>query len=288
MTKITWLIFLFIIFLAIFLRFYKIAQIPAGFFFDEVTVGVNSYFLSNSLRDEFGNFLPDFIRVGEDYRHISIFYITAFFAKIFGLSVFAVRAATATFGVGIVVATYFLVNLLIKNQKIAILSAGLTAISPWLINLSRSANEVILALFFLMVADVLFIKGTERGEKKYFALSYLFIVLTWFSYSGAILISFLHYLFLLLFCLLGKQAKLAKILAALAFVSFMIFPNIFYWVFQPQKITGRFDQVSVFSEKGTQLRLNEQLREDGSENPPPHFGFKDLSQQTNQLLIRNY
>ena len=290
-TQQTFLIFLSIVFLAFFLRFYRIAQIPAGFFFDEVTVGVNSYFLSNNLRDEFGNFLPDFIRVGEDYRHAAIFYVTALFVKILGLNVFAVRTATATFGVLIVIGTYFLVKQLTSNRKIATLSAILTAISPWLINLSRSANEVIVALLFLITADFLFIKGIEKCEKKYFVLSYLFIVLTWFSYSGAILISFLHYSFLLLFCLLGKHPKPAKILAVLAVVSFLIFPNIFYWILKPQKITGRFDQVSVLSEKGTQLTLNEQLREDGYKNSPPILVsrfFHNKLVNYSSIIVNNY
>src|SRR3989344_6737297 len=111
-------ILLVILFIAFVLRFYKLSNIPAGFFFDEATVGVNSYFLSQNLHDEFGNFLPDFVKIGDDYRHIAIFYVTAPFIKILGLNEFAVRSATAIFGVGIVIATFFIANVLTSSKQI--------------------------------------------------------------------------------------------------------------------------------------------------------------------------
>lgn len=292
MNKRIFLVVLFIVLVATFLRFYKISQVPAGFFFDEETVGVNSYFLSNNLHDEFGNLLPDFIRIGEDFRHASIFYVTALFVKILGQNVFAVRAATATFGVLIVVATYFLVKQLIKNQKIAVLSAGLAAISPWLINLSRSSNEVVLALFFLMVADILFLKGLEKGQKRYFLLSYLFIILTWFSYSGGIGISFIHYFLIFTFALITKTTRKVKVLTMITFLCLLIFPNIFYVLTQPQKVFGRFNQVTIFTDRGTQLILDEQLREDGSNNPPPPVLISRLFHNKivnySSVIVNNY
>lgn len=86
--KIFFILLLTVVF-AVFLRFYGLTRAPAGFFFDEETVGVNSHFLSSNLHDEFGNFLPDFVKVGDDYRHISIFYVTALFVKVLGQNVFS-------------------------------------------------------------------------------------------------------------------------------------------------------------------------------------------------------
>lgn len=271
MGKNTLLIFLSIILLSIFLRFYKLTQIPSGFFFDEVTAAVNGSFLAQNLHDEFGNFLPDFISIGADYRHATIFYATAVFIKIFGLGEFAVRSATATFGVLIVVLTYCLAFILTKDKKISLVATALTAISPWLLNLSRSSNEVTLALFFLMAADTLMLLAISKDRKIYFVFAYLLLLLTWYSYSGAILLSILHLAFLLIYGLVTKSTKGAKISLAVVFISFLLFPNFFYYIFQPKKITGRFDQISVFSEKGTQLVLEEQIREDGSKNPPPYL-----------------
>lgn len=267
MTRITWLLLFLIVALAAVLRFYKIQEIPAGFFFDEATVGVNSYFLAKSGHDELGNFLPDFIKIGDDFRHVAIFYATVPFIKLFALNEFAVRSATAFFSVLIVAVTYFLTRTLLGQAKIALLSSALIAISPWLINLSRSSNEIILSLLFLMIADIFLLLGLKNCQKNYFALSYVFMVLTWFSYSGAILISLLHYVFLVTVSLITERPKKIKIMAATALVCLVLFPNMFYWLTQPSKITGRFNQVSIFSEKGTQLILEEQIREDGAQGP---------------------
>lgn len=262
-----WLILFLIIIAAAFLRFYKLTEIPSGFFFDEVTAGVNGNFLSQNLHDEFGHFLPDFIAIGDDFRHVTIFYASALFIKIFGLSEFSVRAATATFGVLIVALTYFLAHILTKDKKIALVTTAFVAISPWLLNLSRSSNEVILALFFLMAADISLLLAISKAKRIYFVLAYLFMVLTWYSYSGAILTTLLHLTFFLVYGLFSKKSQAAKIGIIVVFTSFLLFPNLFYYIFQPKKITGRFDQVSIFSQKGTQLVLDEQIREDGTGKP---------------------
>jgi len=258
-------ILLVILFIAFILRFYKLSNIPAGFFFDEATVGVNSYFLSQNLHDEFGNFLPDFIKIGDDFRHVAIFYITTPFIKILGLSEFAVRSATAIFGVGIVVATFLITNIITNSKQVSLLAAFLVSVSPWLVNLSRSSNEVIVALFFLLVADIFALLAFKKETKMLFLPAYIFYLFSWFSYSAAILLNFLHLSFIvLIFLFFFKKSLSIKTAGLICLISFVIFPNLFYWLTSPQKIQGRFNQVSVFAEKGTQLLLEEAIREDGT------------------------
>lgn len=250
-----------------FLRLFQLSKFPSGFYFDEVAVGVNSNYLATDLTDEFGNKLPDFIQIADDYRHGVIFYASVPFIKIIGLNILSVRLPTALFGILSVLATFYLVNLLTGNKKISLLSSLLLAVSPWAINLSRSSNEVLPALFFLIMASISFLL-TQNGKKIYFLFMYLFLLLSWFSYSGAILMTGLYCAFYVGYSLSSKVQKKLKLLTIITVISFIIFPNFFYYLTQPKKITGRFDAVSVFAFKEPKLITEEQLRYDGTQKLP--------------------
>ncbi len=58
MSKKNVLIFLIIIFVAFFLRFYKIADIPPGVNRDEASIGYTAYSLLNTGKDEYGRVFP--------------------------------------------------------------------------------------------------------------------------------------------------------------------------------------------------------------------------------------
>lgn len=171
------ILFLLTITLGGFIRFYKISQIPAGYYFNEIAVGVNSYFLANSLKDEFGNTIPDFIKIADDYRHGAIFYATAPFIRLLGLNIFSVRLSTAFFGLLIVISTFFLSLIITNQKKIALLSSMFVAISPWFTNMSRSSNEVILALFFLILSATSFLLA-QQGKKiePYSTIAHYFLM----------------------------------------------------------------------------------------------------------------
>jgi 4-amino-4-deoxy-L-arabinose transferase-like glycosyltransferase len=272
------------------LRFYKLSQIPSGFYFDEVAPGLNSYTIANKFTDEFGNFAPDFFRIGQDYRHPAYIYITASFVKILGLNIFSVRAPTALFGVFTVLTIYFLANNLFEKKSIALLATMLVAISPWFINLTRSANDVVFALFFLTAADALFIFSLNSKKRIYLVGVYLLALLCWFSYAGAILLSTLHIGVFVIFAFLAKSPKYLKLSTVVLLVAFILFPNLFYFVAGKDKLTGRFNQVSIFSSPETKLVLQEQLREDGVMNQPILITRSFHNKITNYSLdlINNY
>jgi len=245
------------------LRFYKLSQIPSGFYFDEVTGGLNSFTIANHFTDEFGNFAPDFFKIGADYRHPVIVYGPAILVKILGLNIFSVRAPTAFLGLLTVFACYLLALGLFKKKSVALLSALLVAISPWLINLSRSSNDVVFALFFLTAADALFIYSLNSKKRVFLFAVYILVLLCWFSYAGAIMLSTLHLIAFVVFAYLAKSPKNIKLSTVVLLAAFIIFPNLFYVITGKDKLTGRFNQVSIFSSQETKLVLGEQLREDG-------------------------
>lgn len=233
--SLTWL--LLIVFLAAFLRFYKIDSVPPSLTWDEAAVGYNAWTIANYGRDEYGKFFPFYFRsFGEDKQPIHI-YITAAFVKIFGLSEFSTRLPAAIFGTLNVIIIFFLARILFKSNLVGILSAFFLSISPQNIYFSRFNHEANFALFFFMSATILFYLSFKNS--KLLILSILAFILSMISYHAAEIV--VPPIVLLLFILYFKrlmQARTNLIIAAFLVISFIIFA-----ILQPRLLgISRFNQ----------------------------------------------
>jgi hypothetical protein len=176
-----------IVFVAFFLRIYKIDANPPALSWDEVSIGYNAYSILKTTKDEHGRFLPldTFIAYG-DYKPPVPIYITLPFVAFFGLNEFAVRIPSALFGTLTVLLTYFLVKQLFSQKctnltthnsparnathsvaggqltTLPIFSSALLALSPWHINLSRAGFEANIALFFVVLGVFVILKAIQR------------------------------------------------------------------------------------------------------------------------------
>lgn len=173
MSKVQVLTFAFLIFLAAFLRFYKLDQVPAGFDWDEAALGYNAYSILKTGADEYGVKFPLTLRSFEDYKPPLYTYLTIPSVAIFGLNEFAVRFPSALLGTLTVVIVYFLLKesfpgsqLKIKNWKFDIptIAMLLLVISPWHLQFSRMAFEANVGLFFVVLGVWLFLKGLVKGQ----------------------------------------------------------------------------------------------------------------------------
>jgi len=111
------IIFVFIITLAVILRFTQLGGNPPGLYWDEASLGYNAYSILKTGKDEHGEFLPiaRFTAFG-DYKPPGYIYAAVPFMAIFGLSDFSVRAPSALAGVLMVLVTFFLVKELLENE----------------------------------------------------------------------------------------------------------------------------------------------------------------------------
>lgn len=75
----------------IFLRVYRLSEIPAGFHIDEVRVGWNAYSILKTGRDDWGKSWQLHYNNFGDFRPIGIFYLTIPPVAFIGLSEFATR-----------------------------------------------------------------------------------------------------------------------------------------------------------------------------------------------------
>ncbi|MGH7245900.1 MAG: ArnT family glycosyltransferase, partial [Candidatus Levyibacteriota bacterium] len=238
--------------LAFFLRFYLLGDTPRGFYKDEAFLGYNAYSLLQTAKDMNGNFLPlhlqSFLYSPAGYSYFSIPFIA-----LFGLSAFSVRFASALFGSLTVVIVFFLTAELFAKVKqkntISLLAAFFLTISPWHINLSRTATENVLVVFFISIGVLLYLYWIKKQRLYLLFLSFLSFGIPMFVYQAPR--SFLPLFIPMLVFLFWKQLKDKKqyILVGALFFLMILAPML--WIFSSKQLLVRINTVSVFSTPGT-------------------------------------
>ncbi len=150
--------------IAAFLRFVSLELKPMHH--DE---GVNGYFLVTLLREGVYEYDPS------NYHGPDLYFISLFFAKVFGLTTWSVRASVAIFGLLTVILALFLRRYLGKIGSIA--AALFLALSPGMVYISRYFIHEILFVFFslsFVVAVVFFI---EKRKADFVAAAWMTLVL---------------------------------------------------------------------------------------------------------------
>ncbi len=192
------IIFLTILSIAIFFRFYELGNIPSHPSLDEVSIGYNAYSILLTGKDEYLSSFPVLLRAYDDYRPALYVYLVIPFVKFLGLSALAVRLPSVILSIISVISVYFLVDCFISKLSLRFISAlpflvmFLLAISPWHIYISRLGHEVNAFLSFFILGLTFFFKfilGSKRGSIIFLPLSAAFMALSFDSYqSGKIFI----------------------------------------------------------------------------------------------------
>jgi len=259
-------LFILIILIASFLRFFQLGINPPSLTWDEAAWGYNAYSLGIDGRDEFGRFLPlDYLESFGDFKPPVYAYLDVLPVKIFGLSEFAVRFPSALFGVLTVIATYFLVKRIFwkskLNESYALMSALILAISPWHIMLSRAAFEANIATFFIVLGVWLFLLSMQ-SKRWILLLSVLSFALSIYTFNTAriavpILILALAFGFRKELLSRKKETFLAIILGII-----FILPTVKFLV-SPQA-SLRFKEVNIFSDINVVKTANQEIQNDNN------------------------
>ncbi len=258
------IILILILLFGIFLRTYNLGTVPVGFHRDEAYLGYSAYSILKTGKDITGNILPlnleSFLNSPAGYSYASIPFIS-----LFGLNEFSVRLSSAFFGSLTILLVYFLVKELFKNYKykdqLALLSAFSLSVSPWHINLSRVATENVLVVFFITLGTLLYLYWIEKHKIYLLLASFASfgITLTIYQAPRAFLPLFLP----LLFILYNKKPYIKKmLLPVLMYIAIIIVPLVL--VLSSHNLSQRIRMLSIFQNPGTQIILDEQIREDGS------------------------
>jgi len=242
-----------VILLAMFLRFWKIGQVPPSLNWDEVAIGYNAYSILKTGRDEWGVKFPllGFESFGE-YKLPVFIYATIPGVWLFGLNELGVRFMPVLFGVFGVLVAYFLGKELFKNEKIALLSAFIVAIDIWHLQITRAAFEAGLAQLFISLSILFLLKSVRRWH--YLPISFLFACLSVYTYNSSRL--FIPLFFLVLFLIRRDLflRNLKGLFIGIFIILFFAIPLLLR--FNEPVIRGRYRLISIQDDPGFILRIN--------------------------------
>ena len=178
------IIFLIILLLAAFFRFWHLDSLPSALNWDEISHGYNAYSLLKTGQDQWGQSWPIFnFRAYGDYPTAANLYFSLPFISLFGLNALSIRLPSAIFSLLFVIFNYLLAKLIFKNEKLALLNMFLAAISPWAIFPSRGVFQSNLSQFFFIGGLYFFYKSLSKHNHAY--LSAIFFGISLYSYHNS-------------------------------------------------------------------------------------------------------
>ncbi|MFO0703902.1 MAG: glycosyltransferase family 39 protein [Patescibacteria group bacterium] len=161
------ILFVLILLLGFFLRFWNLDSIPSGFHIDEVANAYLGRYVIENGKDIYDNVWPIFaIDKKGDFPPVLPMYVAGFSTKIFGNNMWATRAPFALFGVLIVVVTYFCaIKIFDRKKYLALSSMFVAAIMPWQVGFSRIGAEGVMAGLFFLIGLYFILKFLDKSRR---------------------------------------------------------------------------------------------------------------------------
>ena len=258
--------FLFVILLfAVVTRFYNLSAVTSGFHIDEAIIADNAYSIMQTGKDTDNNFLPLQTEQFGDFNPTGYAYLAIIPIKILGLTIFAARSVGAALSVLTVLGVFLLTYSIFERKNLSLLTALLVALSPWDIVLSRSTEETVSALVFIVFGFASLIWGIKKEKVRYLLLAAAALFISFFMYFTPRL--FVPLLLLAFFIPVKYWYQKRKALFTKVFIGCFIFLSVtaLFLVVGVKGGASRANQVSIFGFPETQLVMAEQIREDGSQ-----------------------
>lgn len=243
-----------ILLVAGFFRLFKLDQVPAGLYWEEVAVGYDAYSIASTGLDHHGNPWPivAFESFG-DWKPALYFYLVAPLTKIIGLNAWSVRLPSALAGVVLVFLimklTTFFVGLLgekssMLSTKIGLLAGLMAALSPWLIQFSRGGWETNVATTLIVGGIYLTLTSTKL---RYRLLAIILFAAAAYTYHAARLIAPGLLFLIVAWQWWQNKTKHHLVLASLSLVGLLVFFIPFLLPSQQLAVGHRFQETSIFS-----------------------------------------
>lgn len=184
---------LIVFFIGFILRIYNVGAVPSGITNDEVTYSYNAFSLFKTGRDLAGNFIPWITKIAVPFMPVPI-YLNAPIVGILGPSLLSARLTNVIIGSIMILLIYLLMSKLFKSDKIAVSSSFILAVSPWHLQLSRSAYDPVIALLFYLLSVYFSLVAIEQIKKLrklfLYLLCFMCFFLALFSYRAMNIIFF--------------------------------------------------------------------------------------------------
>lgn len=259
-----------IISLAAILRLYRIADIPPGLSWDEVSIGYNAYSILKTGKDEHGKFLPvDTFAAYGDYKPPVSVYATVPFVALFGLNEQAVRLPSALAGIALVALLLPLVRQLLADSKsksdqaasvLGLTATAVMAVSPWHINLSRAGFEANIAT--TLVAAGVYAVLRSRSAARWRWWCWLPFVVSMYTFNSARYVVPLLGLTLLWFVRKSVPGSRRSWGTGVVIAALALLPIVPHLLSPAARL--RFAEVNIFSDSSVVIRANERIAADGN------------------------
>lgn len=278
-----------IILLGFFLRFINIGNNPPALYGDELTIVLDSSSLLTTGTDQLGNSFPLTFEMGAG-RPAGYVYLSIPFVAIFGPTALGVRMLSVLSGVGIVFLLY-LIGKKIFSEKLGLLAAFLTAITPWGINLSRGGFEANLALFLSLLGIYLLMLAREKSFHYIFsAFCFGLVIHTYptFKISLPLIMPFIIRYLKLFEHLKSIKDRFRFGLAILIIFLFGLLA-IFQTFFAASEL--RFLKINIFSQEQLKAQIEQRVNlERHLNNLPDNLAafFHNKGTEYTKVLIENY
>ncbi len=192
--KIHYILLIIVLLVGFFFRFYKLGEVPNGFYQDESAIGYNAYSIIHTGKDEHGQTLPLYFKSFGDYKLPVYIYATIPAIQLFGMTEFAVRFPSALFGFLTLIVMYLFVRELTDNKNLALVATAFMAINPWSLDYNRATFEVSISLFLFVLGAWLIILSYKRKIPGMFLIGTLCFILDIYTYNLTRLLSPLLYI----------------------------------------------------------------------------------------------
>lgn len=234
-----WALLLLVVCVAAALRFWQLGHWPPGLYRDEAFNGLDALGVLNGRH---ALFFP-----ANNGREPSLIYLTAFFIRLFGPTVTAVRLGTAVVGT---VTTLF-VYLLAREwfgQRTGLFAAWLWAVTLWSVHLSHIGLRIVLLVPCLTLAFWLGTLAYRRQKWWLWLLAGLAYGLGFYTYLAVRFTPLLLGLVLVYLLWQRRTAWWPGIIWFMGGTAVILLPLALLFAQQSELFLGRSNQVSIFNE----------------------------------------
>lgn len=239
---------LLIIIFGAFIRINEFGKTPDSMNWDEVAISYNAWSISQTGKDEYGNYFPLVFRSFDDYKPPLYIYLTVPFVLFFGPIDYVSRIPNLILGILSIVGIFLLGRKLFDNHKVAVISAFIFATLPWAIHFSRVGFEANSLIFFTIFGWYFFEKFINKSSARWLIMSVIFFLLGLYAYHSAKLVIPLFVLILCIFQIKKILLLNTRVKISLLLLSGILLLPIFYSTFFLGG-QNRFDATTVFSKK---------------------------------------
>ncbi len=248
----TFILIFFLFIFALFIRLYKVDSAPSGILVDEASIGYNAYSILKTGKDEHGISFPLVFKAFGDQKLPLYPYLVVPAIKYFGLSVFAVRLPSVLAGSILPIVIFFLLSEFGLRKRIRFFGGVITAVSPWMIILSRFGYESNVGLLCFSTGLLFSLISLRKKNVFIPILSGVFFGLTLYSYVAY---RFITPIIVLSFLFIKTRNSIKTKFILFASFLIVVLP-LFGVLFNPQS-TVRFNQTNFSYVSGLKMEIDE-------------------------------